>query len=208
MILKSDHIAGLLEPQSDSKDPLVVVPAPELDVLRQSGAASIDLRLGTWFCTFRQNRHPLMADDGAPARVQSDNKFIKRRYVPFGEQFVLYPQNFVLGTTLEWIRIPNRLAGYVVGKSSWGRRGLIIATAIAVHPGFTGCLTLEITNLGEIPIAISPGIKICQLCLHEVESTSEATDRSSFLGRRLPALGTIRPDPIADKLAHKQRNSL
>ncbi len=204
MILKSDHIAGLLELQGESKDPLVIVPSPELNILRQNGAASVDLRLGTWFCTFRQNRHPLMAVADPLARPQPDDRFIKRRYVPFGEKFVLNPQNFVLGTTLEWIRIPNRLAGYVVGKSSWGRRGLVIATAIAVHPGFTGCLTLEITNLGEIPIAINPGITICQLCLHDVQSTSESTDRSSFLGRRMPTLGPIRPDPIAEKLARRR----
>ncbi len=205
MILKSDQIADLLSSQEQSKDPFVVTPAPDMDALRQSGAASIDMRLGCWFCTFRQNRHPLMTSADQNIATQSEANFVKRRYVPFGEQFVLYPQNFVLGTTLEWIRIPKRLAGYVVGKSSWGRRGLVIATAIAVHPGFTGCLTLEITNLGEIPIAINPGINICQLCLHRVDTTTESTDKSSFIGRRLPALGAIRPDPFAENL-RKMRN--
>ena len=102
---------------------------------------------------------------------------------------------------MEWIRFPKKLAGYVVGKSSWGRRGLVIATAIGVHPGFSGCLTLEITNLGEMPIKIMPGMLICQLFLHDVDTDSEAADRSPWVGKRRPTLGAVKPDRIAKKLA-------
>jgi dCTP deaminase len=104
---------------------------------------------------------------------------------------------------MEWIRLPHNLAGYVVGKSSWGRRGIVIATAVGVHPGFSGCLTLEITNLGEVPVEIKPGRQICQLFLHNVESESEVVGRSVFAGRRIPYLGDLRSDPVADKLAAK-----
>lgn len=69
----------------------------------------------------------------------------------------MHPKTFLLAVTLEWIRVPLHLAGMITGKSSWGRRGLIVETAPGIHPGFTGCLTLELTNVGEIPIAISPG---------------------------------------------------
>ena len=119
-----------------------------------------------------------------------------------GKNISCIPRSFVLGVTLEWIRLPKDLAGYVTAKSSWGRRGLIIATATGVHPGFTGCLTLELSNVGEIPIAIKPGMTICQLFLHSVDdSGSEHTDRSRFVGMRKPILGEITQDEMARKLA-------
>src|SRR5262245_18868742 len=90
----------------------------------------------------------------------------KTHYVRFGDKYILHPGSFVFGVTLEWLRLPGDLAAYVIGRSSWGRRGLIIATATGVHPGFKGCLTLALTNVGEIPIAIKPGMETCQLFLH------------------------------------------
>jgi dCTP deaminase len=126
----------------------------------------------------------------------------KCHYVPFGDAFILHPRNFVLGGTLEWIRLPADLAGYVIGRSSWGRHGLIIATATGVHPGFTGCLTLELTNVGEIPITVKPGTAICQLFLHEVKSQDPASvDKSRFIGRRKPTLSAIELDPFASCLS-------
>jgi len=86
-----------------------------------------------------------------------------------------------------------------------GRRGLIIATAAGVHPGFTGCLTLELTNVGEIPIAIKPGMTICQLFLHEVKSKSTEIDKSPFACSRRPALGKVKLDKVAERLARAQR---
>ena len=125
----------------------------------------------------------------------------KTSYVPFGARFVLHPGNFVLGVTLEWIRFPNNIAGYVIGKSSWGRRGLIIATAVGVHPNFAGCLTLELTNVAEVPIAIKPGMSICQLFLHEVADTIEPKTRSAYSFTRKPALRGLRLDDFAKRLS-------
>ena len=145
-----------------------------------------------------------------PARMQSlhvgeqsnERQLTKAHFVPFGGSFYLHPRNFVLGVTLEWIRLPINLAGYVIGRSSWGRRGLVIATAIGVHPGFKGCLTLELSNVGEIAIELRPGIRICQLCLHSVEGLATSyVDRSSFVGRRRPTLGTVKIDEVAARLA-------
>ena len=113
----------------------------------------------------------------------------------------IHTKEFVLGVTLEWIRLPSNRAAYVVGRSSWGRHGLIIATATGVHPGFTGCLTLELSNVGEIPITVKPGTTICQLFIHEVRGLDlEEATHSSFIGRRKPTLGTIKLDPVAQKL--------
>jgi len=78
---------------------------------------------------------------------------------------------------------------------------LIIATATGVHPGFTGCLTLELFNSGEVPIALYPGMAISQFFMHTVATDSDKIDRSALAGRRRPFLGTIELDEIAVKLA-------
>lgn len=205
MILKAEQIASNLTLPDDSSDPLVITPVPDVDALRKTGAASVDLRLGTWFMSLRQTRMSLLNvtdDRNVPV---GETKLTKTHYVPFGNEFILHPRCFVLGVTLEWIRLPRDRAGYVIGRSSWGRRGLIIATATGVHPGFTGCLTLELSNVGEIPIAIKPGMTICQLFLHQVLSTSDKVDRSIFIGMRKPALGSIQLDEVAHRLSGGQR---
>jgi dCTP deaminase len=200
MILKTDRIAELLRQGADpsTDDPLVVTPTPDLASLETSGAASIDLRLGTWFLTLRQARMThLQTDDSTP-----NAQLTKTHYVPFGDQYILHPQSFVLSVTLEWMRLPRNLAAYVVGRSSWGRRGLIIATATGVHPGFTGCLTLELTNVGEIPVSIKPGMTICQLFLHRVEESGQARiDCSQFIGMRKPTVGRVEADELARRLS-------
>ena len=205
MILKSHEIARkLLEP--DSADPLVITPCPAKKEMLEGGTASVDLRLGTWIASLRQSRITHLdvskaALDGPDSdKIPGEGRLTRQYYVPFGERFILHPHHFILGATLEWIRLPKDIAGYVIGKSSWGRRGLIIATAVGVHPGFAGCLTLEISNLGEIPVAIRPGMKICQLFLHTASADSPATSRSAFVGQRKPRLGTVKVDPIADAL--------
>jgi dCTP deaminase len=180
-------------------DPLVITPSPDLADLKTSGSASIDLRLGTWFVSLRQTRMSHLEVDDPALRVQ----FTKTHYVPFGDSYFLHPRSFVLGTTLEWMRLPRDLAAYVIGRSSWGRRGLIIATATGVHPGFKGCLTLEITNVGEIPIAIKPGVAICQLFFHEVHGPiPEGVDRSQFSASRKPRVGRIGPDQFFQSLTN------
>src|SRR6185437_4525311 len=95
-------------------------------------------------------------------------------FVPIGDHFVLHPRQFVLGESLEWIRLPGNLLAYVIGRSTWGRDGLVIATAIAVHPYFAGVLTLELSNIGEIPVYLYPGSSIAQLIFTSVESGSTA----------------------------------
>lgn len=199
-MLKADRIADLLEnPNRD--DPLIITPQPRLGDLRESGTASIDLRLGTWFLTLRQSRFPLLDVSEIHKAGRGESRMTKRHYIPFGSPFILHPRCFVPGATLEWIRFPRNIAGYVVGKSSWGRRGLVIATATGVHPGFAGCLTLEITNLGEMPIAIKPGMQICQICLHEVQTGSDSVAKSPFACNRRPTLGIVNLDAMAQKLS-------
>jgi dCTP deaminase len=201
MILKADEIAKIMSDSIVEKaERLLIRPQPDLKILAKSGAASVDLRLGTWFMTLYRRRMPLLEVDPKKTAAWNDAKFTRTNFVPFGGEYILHPGTFVLAATLEWIRMPMNLAAYVIGRSSWGRRGLIIATAAGVHPGYTGCLTLELTNVGEIPIAIKPGFPICQLFLHTIKGKIRFVDRSRYIGHRRPTLGRIEPDKIAKKL--------
>ena len=74
---------------------------------------------------------------------------------------------------IEYLRLPSDLMSYVVGRSTWGRLGLIVATAIGIHPGFAGPLTLELRNLGETPLRLYPGEPIAQLFFHPVQAGNE-----------------------------------
>lgn len=205
MILKAEQIADLLETLEPNDDPLIIAPRPDITELKKSGSASIDIRLGTWFAELRQSRVSMLDVADPDSNLMNESQFTKMHYVPFGMKFILQPGGFVLGITLEWIRVPKDLAGYVTARSSWGRRGLIIATAVGVHPGFTGCLSLELSNVGEIPIALHPGMAVCQFFIHRVQSTSSCTDRSYFIGRRRPILGSVELDEVARKLRAGQQ---
>jgi dCTP deaminase len=199
MIFKSELIANLIE-NPDPNDPLVIVPRPNLKEMKEGGSASVDLRLGTWFVTPRQAR---MSHLDIIKGKTTQSQFTKTSYVPFGSEYYLHPRSFVLGVTLEWVRVPKIFAGYIVGKSSWGRCGLIIATAAGVHPGFMGCLTLELSNAGEVPIPVIPGMRICQLFFHKVEQSqgTDTVDQSGFVGQRQPILGKIELDEVAQRLS-------
>jgi dCTP deaminase len=181
---------------------IAVVPAPDIAKLASSGEPAVNLRLGRWFLTLRQSSEThLKMMPGIPT---NENKFSKKYFVPFGEPFVLHPNRFVLASTLEWIRLPVKYAAFVVGKSTLGRRGIIIETAAGVHPGFSGCLTLEIANVGEIPVELIAGMLICQLFFHSLDGELSST-QTGLAGQRKPRLGQLREDSVLTKLLKSKR---
>jgi dCTP deaminase len=183
--------------EGDDDDPLIIAPSPTAQTLPAGGAA-VDLRLGTWFLSLRSARVPHLS----AGETGNESRLAKLHYVCFGDEYFLHPGGFVLGITLEWLRMPRDVAAYVIGKSSWGRRGLIIATATGVHPGFAGCLALELSNVGEVPIGIRPGMTICQLFVETVHPPIDAEPlRSQYAGGRKPKLGQPRMDEMARRLA-------
>lgn len=148
-----------------------LVVAPLLDE-EQVGPASIDLRLGTEFIETPRLRKGVLDpldDDGGPEEDREE-----RVVIPLGDHLMLHPGQFILGSTLEFIRMPNHMIGQVLGRSSWARLGLIVATAVVVQPGFGGVLTLELVNMGNVPMKLRPGLRIAQLMVWELD---EATDR-------------------------------
>lgn len=197
MPLKISEIAKALRGEGDFEDDrLWIVPHfPNSLHPDNHGNASIDLRLGRWFLTLRATSEPLVE---VRADGKTEDRLSRKHFVRFDDRFVLHPGRFVLGATLEWVRMPHHCVGSIVGKSSLGRRGLIIETAPLVHPNFSGCLTLELANVGEIPIALRPGMQIAQLIIDRAEG--EGSSQSNLKGFRRPALGMLKQDQVASKL--------
>ena len=176
----------------------MICPLPDLEKLRNASDASLDLHLGTWFAKKKARNQPII--DFYDAEQKRNSNLANTYYVPFGNDFILHPHNFVLAVTLEWIRMPASLSAYVTGRSSWGRHGLIIETAPGVHPGFAGCLTLELANIGDVPIKIRPGTRICQLFFHDTTPLQEVEQQGAMIGRRQPFAPAIVRDEFERKL--------
>lgn len=156
---------------------LVVEPLadPELQIQ----PASIDLRLGREFLEFQRTNIPCIHPDSE----QEVGEYVEETYVEEGDEFILHPGDFVLGTTKERIEIPADLLGTVQGRSSLGRLAIVIhATAGIIDPGYRGQITLELSNLGTAPVALNPGMRISQVIFRELKSPAEepyGSDRGS-----------------------------
>lgn len=163
--------ARLRDPNSDRL--LVVRPLLDPDTQAKPGQASIDVRLGFEFCVVTASSFSAIDEfgdnnDGQSLDTTSFSSLYRRIYVPFGGSIIIHPHQFILAQTLEYMRLPSDLMCFVVGRSTWGRLGLIVATAIGVHPGFSGNLTLELRNLGETPLRLYPGQSVAQLFFETV----------------------------------------
>lgn len=165
--LSGKEIRQRLE-ETDLAQRLVVSPllVPQ-EQLREDQAA-IDVRLGFEFALVSASAHGLI-DEFASGFSQDLGPLYKKQYVPLGAGLIIHPHQFILAVTLEYLRLPNDLMAYVVGRSTWGRLGLIVATAVGVHPRYCGSLTLELRNLGETPLKLYPGQTIAQLFFHKVD---------------------------------------
>jgi dCTP deaminase len=149
---------------------------PLLDEGQQLGRGAVDLRLGTEFLMLQRFQRAGLEPSTDDQSVLDDMQ--EKVIVPVGGQIWLHPRQFVLAATLEYLGLPDDISAYVVGRSSWGRLGLLVATAIFVHPGFRGCLTLELVNEGEAPIQLSPGMRIAQLTLNELNEPAPHENES------------------------------
>jgi dCTP deaminase len=141
--------------------------------------SSIDVRLDRWFRVFNNHLYthidPSVRQDDLTSPIEMSD----------GQAFVLHPGEFVLASTLEVITLGDQLAGRLEGKSSLGRLGLLThSTAGFIDPGFSGHVTLELSNVANLPITLWPGMKIGQLCIFRLSSPSEHPYGSAVYGSR------------------------
>lgn len=141
--------------------------------------SSVDVRLDRFFRVFENHKYPHID----PAQDQPD---LTRLVEPEADEpFILHPGEFVLGSTYEVVTLPDDVAARLEGKSSLGRLGLLThSTAGFIDPGFSGHVTLELSNVATLPIKLWPGMKIGQLCFFRLSSPSEHPYGSEKYGSR------------------------
>jgi dCTP deaminase len=141
--------------------------------------SSVDVRLDRLFRTFENHKYAHID----PAENQPE--LTREVGVASNEAFILHPGEFVLGSTYEVITLPDDIAGRLEGKSSLGRLGLLThSTAGFIDPGFSGHVTLELSNVANLPIKLWPGMKIGQLALFRLSSPAEHPYGSAVYGSR------------------------
>ncbi|MFW5956194.1 MAG: dCTP deaminase [Halorhabdus sp.] len=189
MILSDADILARLEEGDLQIEPL---DDPELQIQ----PASVDLRLGREFLEFQHANIPCIH----PNSQQEVAEYVEETVVE-GEdgEFILHPGDFVLGTTKERVAIPDNLIAHVEGRSSLGRLAIVVhATAGLADPGYEGQITLELSNLGTAPVALTPGMRISQLTFTELSSPADrpyGEERGSkYQGQEGPQASRIQGD--------------
>jgi dCTP deaminase len=168
-------------------DRLIITPMFDPE---QVGSASVDIRLGHEFSIMARGNLPYI---DAAAEKDETRRDRSRRHVNLREQFFLHPNQLILNNTMEYVRLPIDVAAAVTSRSSWGRAGLVIATATAVHPGFCGTITLELVNVGEVPLVLYPGLCVAQMILFD------AKEAVGYEGRFGLSVGPVDARVAADR---------
>jgi len=169
---------------------IVVQPAmPEEHI----GSCSVDFRLGNEFSIFEHSKHAFI---DLRNKVEIE-KLMRPIVVPDGEAFILQPREFALAITFEHIELADDILGRLEGRSSLGRIGIIVhGTAGLFDPGWTGRATLELSNLGIMPVALYPGMRICSMTFEPLSTPSSMPYRkkpgNKYAGQQ---------SPLASKLA-------
>lgn len=188
MILSDIDILRRLEEGDLVVDPL---DDPELQIQ----PASVDLRLGREFLEFQRTNIPCIH----PNSEREVSEYVDETVVEEDEEFILHPGDFVLGTTKERVEIPDDLLANVEGRSSLGRLAIVVhATAGVVDAGYRGQITLELSNLGTAPVALTPGMRVSQLIFTELKTPAErpyGSERGSkYQDQRGPQASKIQGD--------------
>ena len=142
-----------------------ISPKPDLKI--QLGSCSVDLRLGNSFRVFNHSVFPYI-DPNSSKPITDMMKEVK---VKKGQSFILQPGDFVLATTMESFKLPDNLLARLEGRSRLGRLGIVVhSTASIFEPGWDGVVVMELGNLGRMPVALYPGMRVCALTFEELTS--------------------------------------
>lgn len=180
----------------------IAVTSPGNDHEKNIHASSMDLRLGKWFKVYEHAKFPVLD----PLKMDSFQGLTKLVEITNPEEpFIVHPGDFVLGVTVESVKLGDDIVARVEGRSSLGRLGIIVhSTAGFIDAGFEGTITLEITNINRMPVALYPGMRVCQLAFEEMSSPAEVPYNkkasSKYQGQTLPEESRLTIDPEFDKL--------
>ena len=180
MVLSDRAIRRLIDEGRIGIDPF----APEL-----MQPSSLDVRVDRYFRVFRNSRYPFI-----DVKVQQEDLTELVEVEDASEAFILHPGEFVLGSTLERVTLPDDLVARLEGKSSLGRLGLLIhSTAGFIDPGWDGHVTLELSNVANLPITIYPEMKIGQLSFVQLSEPAERPYGSDGIGSKYQGQGGPTP---------------
>ncbi|AGN17221.1 dCTP deaminase [Methanobrevibacter sp. AbM4] len=163
---------------------------------KQIQPSSIDMRIGDEFKVFRVIRKPFID----PKDDDDIASYMESLTVEDGEAFIIHPNEFALATTYEYVKVPDDLVARVEGRSSMGRLGVTMhVTAGYIDPGFEGKITLEISNIGAMPVALYPGQRVCQLVFETMTTPADKPyghpDRNSkYMCQKSPESSRIKDD--------------
>lgn len=165
-------------------------PAP--DFKTQLGSSSIDLKLGSVFRVFNHNRTPYLDLKDPKTLIDITTEVV----VSEGSAFTLHPREFALAMTEEYVQMPDDLVGRLEGRSSIGRLGVIVhSTAATIDAGFAGNITLELANMGMIPVMLYPGMRICSISFETLSSAAEVPYHkkvsAKYVGQQKPLASKI-----------------
>ncbi len=174
----------------------VKVESTQTELFSHIHASSMDLRLGNVFKVYEHSKYALL-DPKNPRTFAQNMRIIT---IPDGEPFIVQPGEFILGVTQEKLTVPDDMVVRVEGRSSLGRLGIIVhSTAGFVDPGFSGTITLEISNLNRLPVALYPGMRVCQIAFEMMSSPAETPYNlkpfSKYQGQVLPEESRLSIDP-------------
>ncbi len=174
-----------------------IFPSPDLSTAL--GACSLDLRLGNTFAVFEHSRYPYID----PFDQKKSADFTKEVTIKDKSPFILHPGDFVLATTVESFELPDDLLARLEGRSSLGRLGIVVhSTASIFEPGWKGKVVMEMGNLGRMPVALYPGMRVCALTFEELSSKADIPyskkKKAKYFGQNAP---------IASKIDEERQNS-
>jgi dCTP deaminase len=172
---------------------LIVKPAPDWTI--QLGSCSLDLKLSKVYRVFNHSITPFID----PYDHKTFEGLTKEIKVQLGKAFTLHPGEFILAQTEEYLELPDNLAGSLEGRSSIGRLGIMVhSTAATVDPGFRGNITLELSNMGRIPVLLYPGMRICSISFIMLTRSAEVPyylkKSAKYVGQRSPLGSKIGED--------------
>jgi dCTP deaminase len=165
---------------------------PKPDFTTQLGSCALDLRLGEKYRVFDHSRTPYIDPQNPKTLADVTTEILVKK----GEAFTLHPGEFILAVTREYIEMPDDLAGRLEGRSSIGRLGVVVhSTAATVDAGFRGNITLELANMGRIPVMLYPGMRICSISFEELTTPAETPyykkKSAKYAGQKSPEASKI-----------------